>query len=543
MLHCRDRPNVVHAKGAVMSSSTKKRYIPLFFIMAGVVAVHASAANEASGDSVPSTTPMSGVLAGSASTARTLDAAPAPQAATAYVPPNAAQLIQLLAPVAVFPDSLVAEVLAAATYPDQVVAADAWLTQNGKLGGAPLQQALDQQNWDDGVKALAMFPEVLHQMAQNPQWTAALGEAYVNDPVDVMNAVQALRQKAVASGNLKSNKYLTVTNAPNDMAKLPADASSDPEEPPVYDGPAVVPPPEQIVEIAPADPDNVYVPYYDPGVFYGAPIGVWPGYAYAWPAPLYFGPAFGAFAFGTGIAIDIGFGHSWGWHSRHTRWGPGFYGHGWRGPTVVHDNHPYFDHSQRIVNHFAPHDSSGRGRVDSPAHGTERVASQPARTGFEAPPVRGTEFSGNRVAPANFSRMPMPHFDSAMAQRGETLARPAAGTSIHEGALASSHYAPPRTAVGAREPEASAGRERGIASPRPYSSPSRGYGEGFDRGAPVQSRVFAQRPLPPERNVAPRSFQEGGSERRGNETGGRAGPPAAPRGGNGGGRAGNGGRH
>ena len=513
--------------------------VGLLLAVAGVVvAARALPVQAADGDSAPSTPVMSGVLAGSASTAPSLDPAPTRQPAatpaTAYTPPNAAQLIQLLAPVAVFPDTLVAEVLAAASYPDQVVAADAWLAQSGKPTGAALQQALEQQNWDDGVKALTVFPEVLHQMAQNPQWTAALGDAYVNDPVDVMNAVQALRQKAVASGNLKSNKYLTVTSAPNDMAKLPADASADSSEPPVYEGPAVVPPPERIVEIAPADPDNVYVPYYDPGVFYGAPIGVWPGYAYAWPAPFYYGPDFGAFAFGAAIAIDIGFGRSWGWHSWHTRWGPGYYGHGWRGPTVVHDNHPYVDHSDRIVNHFAPHGSFGRGRIEPPARGAERVADMPARTGTGSNPVppRGAEFSGTRVAPENFSRMSMPHFDSPVTQHGSNVGRgqaaSAAPAPAREGTLASSHYAPARTAMGTREPGASTGYARG---------------EGFGRGVPMQSRAFEQRPLSPRGNVVPRSFQEGDFEPRGRAAVGRSAPSgAAPRGGGSGRRAGNGGR-
>jgi hypothetical protein len=500
-------------------------------------------AEEAGGDSALPTSTMSGVSAGSASTALTLDPAPVQQPATAYTPPNAAQLIQLLAPVAVFPDSLVAEVLAAATYPDQVVAADTWLAQSGKPTGAVLQQALEQQDWDDGVKALAAFPEVLHQMAQNPQWTAALGEAYINDPVDVMNAVQALRQKAVANGNLKSNKYITVTSAPNDMAKLPSDASSDPSESPVYEGSEVVPPPERIVEVAPADPDNVYVPYYDPGVFYGAPIGVWPGYAYAWPEPLYYGPSFGAFAFGVGIAIDIGFGRSWGWHSWHTRWGPGYYGHGWRGPTVVHDNHPYFNHSDRIVNHFAPHESFGRGRTGPAARSPDGFANMPAHTGFNSASARGADASGDRAPPANFNHMSMPHFDSVMAQRGNPAsgngeAAPAARTSAHEGALASSHYAPARTVAGSREPPASTNYGRNIGSPRTYSSPNDGRGEGFDRRAP--SRALVQRPLSPQGDIAPRSFQGGDFQRRGNESADRSGRSGgAPRGGNGGGRAGN----
>jgi len=519
-------------------SSAKQRHVTLLFAMAGFVfTAGALDAQEAGGNSSPS---MTGVLAGSASTALTLDPTPrAQQAATSYVPPTAAQLLQLLAPVAVFPDALVAEVLAAAGYPDQVVAADAWLMQNGKPSGAALQQALASQNWDDGVKALAEFPEVLHQMAKNPQWTEALGDAYINDPVDVMNAVQALRQKAVASGNLKSNKFLTVTSAPNDMAQLPAGAAADPAEAPVYDGPAVVAPPEQIVEVAPADPDNVYVPYYDPGVFYGEPIGVWPGYAYAWPAPFYYGPAFGAFAFGAFVAIDLGFGRAWGWHSWHTRWGPGYYGHGWRGPTVVHDNRPYAGHSERIVNHFAPHDSFGRGRVEPPARNAGNFANAPARSGFSPAPTRGADFSGNRGAALDFNQMPMPRFDRTMAQRGSVSAghaeaAAAAGTSARGGALASSHYAPQRDTAGTRSVAGSMrtyGSDAG--SQRTYASPRDGRDQGL-RSAPLPSRGLTQRAMPP-REFAPQPLQRGNFEHRENAAPSRAAPPhAAPRGDNGG---------
>src|SRR5471032_1384895 len=138
-------------------------------------------------------------------------AAPAapPQAAPAYVPPSADQLYQLVGPIALFPDKLVAQVLAASSYPDQVTAADNWLAQNSNLKGRPLQDAANQQPWDVSVKGLTQFPGVLDQMAHNIPWTSALGDAYVNDPTDVMNAIQVMRQRAAASWRITWIAFMT----------------------------------------------------------------------------------------------------------------------------------------------------------------------------------------------------------------------------------------------------------------------------------------------------------------------------------------------
>lgn len=127
-------------------------------------------------------------------------AAPAATAsAPAYTPLTADQLYQLVSPVALFPDKLLAQVLAGAGYPDQISAADAWLAQNRGLQPAALSSAADAQPWDPSVRGLVQFPDVLDQMAKNIPWTTALGSAYLNDPTDVMNAIQVMRQRA-ASG-------------------------------------------------------------------------------------------------------------------------------------------------------------------------------------------------------------------------------------------------------------------------------------------------------------------------------------------------------
>ena len=182
----------------------------------------------------------------------------------AYTPPSADQLYQMVAPIALFPDKLVAQVLAGSTYPDQITAADSVVDQNPNLKGEPLQTAIAQQPWDPSVKGLTVFPSVLDQMAKNIDWTTSLGEAYVNDPTDVMNAIQVMRQRAASHGSLKTSSQLTVQT----QTVTPVDYASNGGQP-VY---SVVPAPSQVIEIQPTDPDTVYVPQYNPQVVYGEEV-------------------------------------------------------------------------------------------------------------------------------------------------------------------------------------------------------------------------------------------------------------------------------
>ncbi|WP_310731325.1 DUF3300 domain-containing protein, partial [Burkholderia pseudomultivorans] len=287
-------------------------------------------------------------------------AASAPQPAStpvAYTPPSADQLYQMVAPIALFPDKLVALVLAGATYPDQISAANTWVSQNPSLKGQALAGAADAQPWDPSVKALTAFPAVLAQMASNPAWTTSLGQAYYNDPTDVMNAIQMMRQRAQASGHLRSGSQLRVTQA---APAAPANYTPAPDAPAVYSGPAVVPPPEQAIEIEPAQPDVVYVPSYNPAVVYGEPVSTYPGYVYRPPA-YSTGEmvAAGVITFGVGVAVGAAiFGHhDWGWHSWGMNWGephrdePGR-GDGWRRPAVVYNHTTYVSKSTTVVNNI-----------------------------------------------------------------------------------------------------------------------------------------------------------------------------------------------
>src|SRR5258708_15102120 len=179
-----------------------------------------------------------------------------------------AQLQQLVAPIALYPDALVAQILAAATYPDQIVEADRWLRQHTDLKGQQLGQEVDRQPWDPSVKALTEFPSVLANMDKNLSWTSSLGDAYVNQQQEVMNAGQVMRDRAQKAGNLKSTSQEKVTQQ------------------------------VQTIVVEPTDPEVVYVPEYDPWLAYGEPIGIWPGW-YSYPGLFLAGPGM-AFGFGCG---------------------------------------------------------------------------------------------------------------------------------------------------------------------------------------------------------------------------------------------------
>lgn len=261
----------------------------------------------------------------------------APTATPATPTPD--ELYQLVAPIALFPDNLVAQVLAASTYPDQVTAAHTWLQQNPSLKGDQLAQAVDKQSWDASVKALTQFPDVLDQMASNLSWTSALGDAYFNFPKDVMNAVQVMRQRAYAAGNLKTNQQqkVSVQNQTPGAAAAPAPATA-----PAAPQTTIVQPPAQTIIVEPAQPQVVYVPSYNPSIVYGAPIVVYPGYVA--PPPPSTGEliATGLISFGVGMAVGAAMSSAWGWNS---------WGCGWHSSTVVYNRNVYVSHSNAFVNH------------------------------------------------------------------------------------------------------------------------------------------------------------------------------------------------
>jgi Protein of unknown function (DUF3300) len=211
---------------------------------------------------------------------------PAPAYSGQGVPLTPAELQGLAAPIALYPDALVAQILGAATFPDQIATAANWLQQHPGLTGQPLLSAVDAQSWEPSVKALTQFPSVLSNMAKNLSWTSALGEAYATQGADVMAAVQVLRAKAQAAGNLKSSPQITV----------------------VQQSP-------QVIVIQPANPQVIYVPAYNPAVVYGYPYVV-PGYSTAAVVTT------GVIAFGVGIAVGMAIsgGYGWGYSSWNCNW-------------------------------------------------------------------------------------------------------------------------------------------------------------------------------------------------------------------------------
>jgi hypothetical protein len=189
-------------------------------------------------------------------------------------PISAGELDSLVAPIALYPDTLLAQTLAASTYPLEVMQLDQWMKKNTNLKDKALADAVAKQPWDPSVQAMAAFPDVVTRMAENIQWMTDIGNAFLEQQKDVMDAVQRMRVKAQGTGNLKTGseqKVETKTTASG----------------------------QQAVVIEQANPEKVYVPSYDPQVVYGAPPAEYPYYPYSYPG---YQPGT-ALAWGTGIAL------------------------------------------------------------------------------------------------------------------------------------------------------------------------------------------------------------------------------------------------
>lgn len=239
------------------------------------------------------------------------------------------QLDQLVAPIALYPDPLLAQVLMASTYPLDVVEAARWADAHKGVTGAALTQALAGESWDDSVKALVAAPTALALLSNKLDWTQKLGEAVAAQQPDVMAAVQRLRQRAEAHGSLQTTPQQIVTVSAAGAAP--------------------------VIEIAPAEPEVIYVPYYNPAIVYGA----WPYVAYP---PYYFAPPLGYVAgpglwFGAGVALGFGWDH-WGNVGRFNWHNGNIYVHGnvnasWHGNVNVnnHVNVNVNDHNDNFDNH------------------------------------------------------------------------------------------------------------------------------------------------------------------------------------------------
>lgn len=217
----------------------------------------------------------------SAGPAPAVPGAPVPQAQGEPAPYKAEEIEAMVAPIALYPDPLLAQVLMASTYPLEVTLAARWVKAHPDLKGDAAVKSVQGETWDVSVKSLVAFPQILEPMSDKLDWTQKLGDAFLAQQKDVFDAVQRLRARARQAGHLESGPQQTVTVATAGGAGAP----------------------QTIVRIEPANPDVVYVPAYDPAVVYG-------GWGY--PAyPYYYWPPYGAYyppgaAIGSGIAFGIG---------------------------------------------------------------------------------------------------------------------------------------------------------------------------------------------------------------------------------------------
>ncbi len=345
-----------------------------------------------------------------------------PQAGPAQQPLSAGDLEQLLAPIALYPDNLLAQILAASTYPAQVAAADQWVNNMRSQGyGSPDQIAAGAQaqaDWDPSVKALTAFPQVLDMLNQNLQWTTALGNAYYNQPQDVMQTVQVLRERAQQAGNLQNTPQEDVTN---DQGYL---------------------------EVAPVNPEVVYVPQYNPWYAYGAPLAPYPGFSFA--------GALGSF-FGTGIQFGAGIGLAafermpFGWMG---------WGLSWLAHAIFFNHSPYFTHSTTVADWGF-------------AHGGQRVF------GNRGLPIYGGDHrpipmnrSGNGYESARGGVYQRPSYGYGESARNETYGR-GYGYTHPETPGQSAYNRMPQTQAYANRPQTYAGGE-GYSHPAyRYSYPNR----------------------------------------------------------------------
>jgi len=197
------------------------------------------------------------------------------------------QLAQLVAPIALYPDALLSQILMASTYPLEIVQADRWVQQNRSLKGDALAKALESQTWDPSVKSLVNFPKVLAAMSEKLDQTTKLGDAFLGQQKELMEVVQELRRQAYDAGNLKTTKEQKVVVE------------------------------KETIIIEPVSTQVVYVPTYSPTVVYGVwAYPAYPPYYYYPPPP----PAYPAYHFAAGVAVGVAWGYAWGncnWHGGH----------------------------------------------------------------------------------------------------------------------------------------------------------------------------------------------------------------------------------
>jgi len=221
------------------------------------------------------------------------------------------QLQSLVAPIALYPDPLLSQCLVASTYPLDIMEAAQWVSKNPDLKGDALTEAAKKQDWDPSIQAMVALPEVMKRMSENIKWTTDLGNAFLAQESDVMNAVQALRVKAKDAGKLQSNEQMNVETKVVET--------------------------KTIVEIQPASTQVVYVPSYSPTVIWGPP-------AYPYPPVYYppYTPGAALFTFGMGMAMGAAISGGWGWNCG--------WGGGGNNTININNNNTFVNNSNRTNN-------------------------------------------------------------------------------------------------------------------------------------------------------------------------------------------------
>jgi len=290
------------------------------------------------------------VPAGVLSASGTPAAQAAQDQAAAKLPPD--QLDSLVAPIALYPDPMLSQVLVASTYPLEVIQLQQWLAQHKDLKDKALADAVEKQDWDPSIQSLAGLPDLVKLLSENIKWTTDLGNAFLAQQNDVMDAVQRMRKKAQDNGNLKSNEQQKV-----EVKTVES---------------------KQVIVVEQANPQVVYVPSYNPTVVYGPPVYAYPPIAY--PPPGYYAAGM-AISFGVGVAMGAfwgggGWGYNCGWH-------------GGNNNITINNNNNFVNNSNR--QNYNRQNVSGNRPSQQPARGNSNWQHNPQHRG-------GAPYSDRSVA-------------------------------------------------------------------------------------------------------------------------------------------------
>jgi hypothetical protein len=364
-----------------------------------------------------------------------------------------AELAQMLAPIALYPDSLIAQILMASTYPLEVVEAERWVSQNKNLQGDPLDDALRGKPWDPSIKSLCHFPDVLFALSDKLDQTRKLGDAFLSQQEDVMNTIQILRRQAQEQGNLSTTSQQKVIVE------------------------------EEVIRIEPTDPYEVYVPAYDPYYVYGTwGYPSYPPWYWYYPAGLISG-AFIAFTTPFFIGLDLFLWPWFDWHGHH------FY-----------SNYYYSDH-----HHHHDRYSSGRHWEHDPYHRKgvayrDRTTSRRFDSAVSPRPRGGTDRGGSTGSQPGVSPIPRSGTDrdSTTGRQPALSPTPRSGTGRDSTTVRQPAVSPmPRTGTGR---DSTTGRQPGISTAPRAGSASRGYPD-----SSIQRQDLSTR----QSTVAPRGRVEG----------------------------------